>query len=140
MDKGGRGQRTYEQEMIAPRIDASFHDSLRHGDGLGKGVVGDADVGGAAREVVEGGGGVGAQPGDGEGGAVCVVDVGVDEGGGEGVEEAGLAGAAGGDEEAEGGLGGGDGAVVGLGGGDGGNGGWGGGGVGGGGDGGHGFV
>lgn len=89
--------RTYEHEMVAPRIDASFHEPLRSGDGLGGGVVGDAEVGGPVRQGVEGAGGVGFQPGDGEGRAAGFVGVGVDEGVGEGADEAGLAGAAGGD-------------------------------------------
>lgn len=100
--------------MVAPRVDASFNETLLNGDGLGGGVVGDAEVGRALSEVVEGACGVGFQPGDGEGRAAGFLGLGVDEGVGEGFDEAGLAGAAGGDAELERGVGVFEGAVVGL--------------------------
>ena len=53
--------RTHEHEMVAPRVDASFNETLLNGDGLGGGVVGDAEVGRALSEVVEGACGVGAE-------------------------------------------------------------------------------
>lgn len=100
--------------MVAPCVDASFGDALLDGDGLGGGMVGDAEVGRPLGEVVEGACGVGFQPGDGEGRAAGFAGLGVNEGVGEGFDEAGLAGAAGGDAELERGVGVFEGAVVGL--------------------------
>ena len=107
----GLALRTHEQKVIPPRINTPLHKPLRHSDLLGGGVVRDAEVGGPPSEVVEGPRGVGFQPGDGEGRALGFADLGVDEGVGEGFEETGLAGAAGGDAETERGVGG---AVVGF--------------------------
>jgi len=100
--------------MVAPRVDASFNETLRIGDGLGGGMVGDAEVGRPLGKVVEGACGVGFEPGDGEGRTAGFLGLGVDEGVGEGFDEAGLAGAAGGDAELERRVGVLEGTVVGL--------------------------
>lgn len=106
METGGLGVllRTHKHEMVAPRIDASFHELLLDGDGLGGGVVGDAEVGGLLGEVVEGACDIGFQPGDGEERAAGFLGLGVDEGDGEDSDEAGLTGAADGDPQLERGV------------------------------------
>ncbi len=100
--------------MVVPRVDASFNETLRNGDFLGGGVIGDAEVGRPLGQAVEGACGVGFQPGNGEGRAAGFLGLGVDEGVGERFDEAGLAGAAGGDAELEKGVGVFEEAVVGL--------------------------
>jgi len=106
--------RTHEHEMVAPGVVASFNETLLDGDDFGGGVVCDAEVGGPLSQVVEGACGVGVQPGDGEGRAAGLFGLGVDEGVGEGFDETGLAGTAGGDAELDSGVGVSEGTVVGL--------------------------
>lgn len=77
--------------MIPPCVYTIVCNALRYRDVFGSGVVCDTEICRSVREVVEGCGGVGFYPGDGERGAVFLLRLVVDKGVGEGSEEAGLA-------------------------------------------------